>query len=289
MFGFTYKSANKRSTAVISAAQAVLTQVQNIGCQEVIPKMIYNIKNSPKDNSVQSPSDMKSRLSKEVTNMVKFIQASDASKKTLENSLVKLANTVVDNSIVSGKVDQNLVKQNMVDLLSSFCPGKMMGKFDGPPKPITDDQLTQIQKIFETFESSLSESEKKTINDVFSKIPNSSNNHTTATFDDMTRQVINASGALKSDLKLKVIAAINNSRAVVKLPPLSISMYTKSTFGSMSHFGSGSCLFLLFLLIVVGVLYYLHSQGKIKFPTMGQRISQFGRDIRSIRGIRVRR
>ncbi len=58
----------------------------------------------------------------------------------------------------------------------------------------------------------------------------------------------------------------------------------------MSHFGSGGCgLFLLFLLIVAGVLYYLHSKGKLKFPTMGQRIAQFGRDMKSIRGIRVRR
>jgi hypothetical protein len=59
-----------------------------------------------------------------------------------------------------------------------------------------------------------------------------------------------------------------------------------SNFGSS---GSGFMTFLLLLLIVAGVLYYLYSQGKLKFPTMGQRVAQFGRDIKSIRGIRARR
>jgi hypothetical protein len=105
----------------------------------------------------------------------------------------------------------------------------------------------------------------------------------------MTKQLLNASGALKPDLKLKLIETINQTRSVVNLPNLS-SATTKSTFGSMSNFGSmgGSWIMILLLLIIVAVLYF-YSQGKLKFPTMGQRVAQFGRDIKSIRGIRARR
>ena len=54
---------------------------------------------------------------------------------------------------------------------------------------------------------------------------------------------------------------------------------SKANFGK----GGGMMMFLILLLIVGGVLYYLHSQGKLKFPTMGQRVAQFGRDIKSLR------
>ena len=84
--------------------------------------------------------------------------------------------------------------------------------------------------------------------------------------------------------------AVANTRNLQKAQSASATVVTKSTFGSMSNFGLSGCgLFMLFLFIVVGILYYLHSQGKLKFPTMGQRVAQFGRDMRSIRGIRVRR
>lgn len=291
MFGFTYKSANKRSTAVINATQAVLSQVQIIGCQEVIPQIIYNIKNTPNKPRLQSPQDLKSNLSKEITNMTARLPG--ASKTNLNNSLTKLVNVVVDNSTVKGKIDQALARQNMVDVLSSFCPGKMMGKYDPPPKPIpiTDDQSKQIETIFDTFMYSLSESDRTTIiNNVTSKVRRSfDGGQTIAILDTYTSELLLASGALKPDLKLKLIETINKLRAVVKLPPLS-SATTKSTFGSMSHFGSmgGSWIMILLLLIIVAVLYF-YSQGKLKFPTMGQRVAQFGRDMKSIRGIRARR
>ena len=56
--------------------------------------------------------------------------------------------------------------------------------------------------------------------------------------------------------------------------------YSISTFGSM---GGGFMVFLLLLLIVGGVLYYLHSTGKVKIPGLPQRIAAFGRQIKAIR------
>jgi hypothetical protein len=61
-----------------------------------------------------------------------------------------------------------------------------------------------------------------------------------------------------------------------------------STFGAMSisSFGStasGFMIFLVILLIVGGVLYYLHSKGKVKIPGLPQRIAAFGRQIKAIR------
>jgi hypothetical protein len=55
---------------------------------------------------------------------------------------------------------------------------------------------------------------------------------------------------------------------------------TTSTFGSMA---SGFLIFIVLLLIVGGVLYYLHSKGKVKIPGLPQRIAAFGRQIKAIR------
>jgi hypothetical protein len=62
----------------------------------------------------------------------------------------------------------------------------------------------------------------------------------------------------------------------------------KSTFGAMSKsnfgsMGSGFLIFIVLLLIVGGVLYYLHSKGKVKIPGLPQRIAAFGRQIKAIR------
>ena len=63
---------------------------------------------------------------------------------------------------------------------------------------------------------------------------------------------------------------------------------SKSTFGAMSisKFGSttsGFLIFLILLLILAGVLYFLHSKGKVKIPGLPQRIAAFGRQIKAIR------
>jgi hypothetical protein len=56
--------------------------------------------------------------------------------------------------------------------------------------------------------------------------------------------------------------------------------YSISTFGSTA---SGFMIFIIILLIVGGVLYYLHSKGKVKIPGLPQRIAAFGRQIKAIR------
>ena len=288
--GFNYKSVNSITDTFLQKTQNVLAEIQKFGCQQMVPKIIYQIKNEKPGASPQSAVEIKRKFMDSMRNLDNTEGLSEDSRFLLRNSIVKLFNTFVDNATVNGKTDVMKANQDMVDALSSLCPGEMMGNYDGPPRPITDDQFKETQTIFKTFMSSLSESDQTTIRkNVFSKIPNPPNENTTATFDDMTKQLLLASGALKPELKLKLIATINQTRSVVKLPPLS-SATTKSTFGSMSHFGSmgGSWIMILLLLIIVALLYF-YSQGKLKFPTMGQRVAQFGRDIKSIRGIRVRR
>jgi len=56
--------------------------------------------------------------------------------------------------------------------------------------------------------------------------------------------------------------------------------YSISTFGSM---GGKFLIFLIILLIVGGILYLLHSKGKVKIPGLPQRIAAFGRQIKAIR------
>ena len=334
MFGFTYKSVNRKSDAVIKASQNVMSQVQLVGCQEIIPKMIYEIKNKPKGANVQTPSEMKSLFQKEITNMLKFIQVSEPSKKRLENSLVNLSKIVVDNSTVSGKVDQNVARQNMVDVLSSFCPGNLMGKYTPPPKNVNvpgkkGAVLQKPVKIidfptnkvimpndFQTDNVTLDISNKYKVSYTFViGITGKVDPETSFQISMGSINILRKGSQLKTgintfrftspeaegtlNVKFNVTAKGNNKVTIiggshVTVEPANSVVNTvktavKSTFGSISHFGSGSGLFLLFLLIVVGVLYYLHSQGKLKFPTMGQRIAQFGRDMKSIRGIRVRR
>jgi len=192
---------------------------------------------------------MRLQLRKEIINMTSRVPG--ASKTNLNNSLTNLADLVVNQSTVNGKIDQGLVKQNMIDILSSFCPGNMMGKYVPPP---------QHAPVVNSFSSS----------GPVKAVQNNSSPPPKAAVHSQPPPPTKADQA-------RSIAA----KAAVK-----------SKFGSMSHFGScsdGFMMFMLLLLIVAGVLYYLHSQGKIQFPTMGQRIAQFGRDMRSIRGIRARR
>jgi len=65
--------------------------------------------------------------------------------------------------------------------------------------------------------------------------------------------------------------------------------YSAKQSGSISNFGaSGSnCMLILLMLLIVGaVIYYLHTQGKIKIPTFEQRMASFGKAIRSLRSTR---
>jgi hypothetical protein len=335
MFGLIYKSANRKSDAIIKASQGVLSQVQMIGCQEIIPQMIYNIKNTPNDPRIKSPSEVKLGMSKDLINMTKRLPG--ASKTNLNNSLTKLVNVVVDQSTVKGKIDQALARRNMVDVLSSFCPGKMMGKYNGPKKNVSvpgkkGGTLQKEIKIvdfpknlviepndFQTNNVTLDISNKYTISykfmiDISGKVDPGTSVEIKISNDKHYSNVLLKGSDLKTgintfthrtpelegklDVKINInpkgtnkITIIGGSHVTVS-PVNSVVNAVKSTFGSMSNFGSsgsGFMTFLLLLLIVAGVLYYLYSQGKLKFPTMGQRVAQFGRDIKSIRGIRARR
>jgi hypothetical protein len=70
---------------------------------------------------------------------------------------------------------------------------------------------------------------------------------------------------------------------------------SKSTFANISHFGSqisrfgescgcGMWIFLFLIIIIAAVV--LHTKGKLKIPTIGQRVAQFGRQIKTIKRFR---
>ena len=86
----------------------------------------------------------------------------------------------------------------------------------------------------------------------------------------------------------------------LKLTPVEM-MGTKSNFGSVSHFGKSETIqvkggllgggmtilpIFLIILLLAGGLYYLNNKGKLKIPTFNQRMAQFGRTIKSLRGRR---
>jgi hypothetical protein len=73
---------------------------------------------------------------------------------------------------------------------------------------------------------------------------------------------------------------VNQDATAVKSTFGAMSDYSISKFGSM---GSTFLIILIILLIVGGVLYFLHKKGKIKIPGLPQRIAAFGRQIKAIR------
>jgi len=292
MLGFNYKSVNPSTDAFLQKTQKVMIQFQKVGCNEMVPKIIYNIKKEKPSGSPQSAEQIKQKFIDSMPNTDPSRGGlSDNSLFLLRNSIVELFNTFVDNATVNGITDIRKANQDMVDALSSLCPGEMMGKYTVDVQ-ITAAQEKQFKENYLNLAASLNnDDDRKTVRNLLMKAPHNKTGGgklSVSKLDEMTTYIWNNSNGLRVDLKTKVQKWVNDNRAVVNLPQLS-SATTKSTFGSMSHFGSGSCLFLLFLIIVVGVLYYLHSKGKLKFPTMGQRIAQFGRDMKSIRGIRARR
>jgi hypothetical protein len=149
-----------------------LLKFRNLGASKWFLKIIYQIKNEKPAPSPQSAVQIKRKFMDSISKLgdAEFGRSRD-SVYLLKNSIVKLFDTFVDNATVNGKTDVMKANQDMVDALSSLCPGEMMGKYDGPPRPITDDQFKQINKIFKSFIFSLSESDKTTIIGIFSKMP----------------------------------------------------------------------------------------------------------------------
>ena len=287
--GFNYKSVNPFTDILLQKTQKVITQFQKVGCKEMVPKIIYQIKNETR-GSPKSADEMKRNFAESISNMGTNTKGvSKDSMVLLKNSIIDLFNTFVDNATVNGMTDQLKANQAMIDALSSFCPGEMMGTYT-VDLDLTKDQKDKVDKIRFAYGITLSNDEKKILKDTFKNPPSVPDNPKISDIDNFTTYIFNNSNALpEADLKTKVQKMANDMRAVLNLPTLS-SATTKSTFGSMSNFGSmgASWIMILLLLIIVAVLYF-YSQGKLKFPTMGQRVAQFGRDMRSIRGIRARR
>jgi hypothetical protein len=381
--GFKYTSTNKSSDILLQKTQNVLTQFQNVGCQEIIPKIIYEIKNTKTPGSSEPADKTKQQFAAFVDKATQNTQGvSQASVKLLKNSIIDLFNTAIDNATVNGMVEAPKVYQSIIDMLSSFCPGEMMGKYTYVPRKLelTQWMLERLNNQGENYSSgqrfsSLQDLQNDIVNGIIPALPKqdhdglrtlintvvtndtyntlaSKNFKATIIFKLVNGNVVVSVEDIKSKYSDSQIVEVNklgqkyaSGRKISSVKDLQddfesrltpipmnkkearffIKTYitqdifnqlksknfkepivvknvngilvvsvgnttTKSTFGSMSNFGSmgGSWIMILLLLIIVAVLYF-YSQGKLKFPTMGQRVAQFGRDIKSIRGIRARR
>lgn len=303
ILGFSYKSSNKNTDVVIRSAQNVIKSIQNLGCQTIIPQIIYEINNQPNDPNF--PTDPKTVTDQFISGTLKNIvdglykQTNNlALTNELSKSIKDTFQLFVNNSTIKGKVDQNLIKKNMIDFYSSFCPGNTMGKYQ---PPANDKIITYNLKTMKPDGSFIQWPAK--VNYGSSVIIGG----IVYTYDDLkkigiaygtdiptiTIDLQGAPSPFPANASSTPPPANTSSPVLASLPPPPVTGPTGlvSTFGAMkddttSTFGSmasGFLIFIVLLLIVGGVIYYLHSKGKVKIPGLPQRIAAFGRQIKAIR------
>ena len=241
-----------------------------------------------------------------------------STKDTLTTAIDELIDASVDAATVNGKVEHKMATQVLINVLKSLCPGGV-GTYTRPAPttpPIILFNKKKIDVKVETLQVWTGESQPyHDINILFdgyptTNIPNKGGLLIT-TDDGLNKVEINfpidkitkASGidhiikGSKNPTKINIkfvsttLYHINRIQVTAVPSTSSINQTIKSTFAniSRSNFGSscGCWLWMVILfIVVVAVLVYLHSQGKLKMPTMSQRIAQFGSDIKSLRKIR---
>ena len=65
ILGFKYTSTNKSSDILLQKTQKVITDFQNVGCKEMVPKIIYQIKNDT-PGSPQSADETKKQFANSI-------------------------------------------------------------------------------------------------------------------------------------------------------------------------------------------------------------------------------
>ena len=256
--GLTYKPINKIAGADLDAVQRVISVIQQIGCKEIIPKLVYEIQKTPinpNQKEVIKSEDAFNMITTQIAQTIKGMQVSDESKLRLLDVVTKLAETVINTSSVNGVVDQATIKQNMIDVLKSFCPDSMMGTYVPPPPQhliytgkVTGDVLPQ----------------KITYTD--KKMGAPPLKMKTITAQPMMKKTISTFGSTDDSMS-QIIDSVKN-------------------FGSMENFGNcGSNIFIVILLIILAIIGFVlyKNRDTIKMPTLSQRIAMFGRQIKSIK------
>jgi hypothetical protein len=134
--GLNYTAVNKNTEANLEAVKNVISVVQQIGCQEIIPKLITKLQNEPKSTKKMGSAFIINMLTNDLGKMLKATEydISKDSKKNLIKQINTLVTVIVTNASVDGMVSEDTAKQNMIDVYKSFCPSSM-GAYVPPTPP----------------------------------------------------------------------------------------------------------------------------------------------------------
>ena len=152
--GFSYMSNNKNVNTTMEATQKVISAIQTIGCQEVVPQMIYNIQNAPMDKKYGNlnPEEIKKAYVVQVDAFINQMNVKknirEESINILRSSLINLSNICIDNATMDGKVNQELSRKLLIDILTSFCPGNLLGRYKPPVEEIIAEKTQSTLSTF---------------------------------------------------------------------------------------------------------------------------------------------
>jgi len=356
--GLKYNTVNKNTDDSLSQIQNFMFLIQEIGCKELVPGLINNIQTAPTGTEKISSDDAYLILTKDFRIMMENMPFTIDSKTKIFEAYNILVKNIVIKVSVNGVVDPVRVKENMIDIYKSFCPGSMMGTYYPPklltsstegsqPKvaslppmqpnisslPIQPDYLLNLtspiknksgqrwvyDRVFDlkttyNLNFELLFGIPRRIKDSDTKISGTIKNPATNTIQtfyynnrydkDGIIKVYFTMNNLKgpTDINILVLTGMSDEYITIERAVITSTPYTavKSTFGSMENddsmldsilgsiesFGStGSTIFIIILLIVLGLAGYLiyTNRDKIKMPSLKQRIAQFGRQIKSIK------
>ena len=142
--GLSYQSPNKNTDQILRAVQNVIGAVQHIGCKNIIPRIIYEIKNMPEEKNFETDPVVVQKKGTEMIDKIiseVIINTNDKeSAKELEKSMYMVFKLCVENSTINGKIEQSVLKKNMIDIYSSFCPSGMLGTY-------TPTQISNVNKF----------------------------------------------------------------------------------------------------------------------------------------------
>lgn len=123
VLGFQYNPVNSSADSSIRALQPFLSMQQQTFCQENAQVMLSMLNDIPFDSL---PTSIPTALLIQKLNImiaqytVNSIPASQ--QKSYQSSVQNLVTTIVNNGTVNGMVNPMKIKQQMVDIINSFCP-----------------------------------------------------------------------------------------------------------------------------------------------------------------------
>ena len=111
--GLKYNTVNKNTDGILSNVQTFIFLIQEIGCKELIPRIINNIQTSPVDSRKVSSQEAINMLTINMGQMVKNMDISVDSKQKLIVKFNELVENIVNQISTGGIVDVVKLKLNL--------------------------------------------------------------------------------------------------------------------------------------------------------------------------------